>query len=82
MNNQTEARAIATWQELAALPIGSVCVDPMDAKGDAPVVLCRAVRGWQILGEHHERVWHDQEVMREASERFICVYVPGLGGNL
>ena len=78
MSNPT---AIRTLEEIQALPVGSVCVDPYDARGDAPVVLCRSRWGWAILGELNERVWHDQEVLEQSGGRLLAVYRPVVEGD-
>lgn len=48
------ARTITTAEELDALPVGSI-VAMIGSEPDSPAVACRAVRGWQFLGEDPER---------------------------
>lgn len=67
---------VVTIEALAALPVGSVCVDPYDAKGDAPVIICRrgGDRLWDAMGG--EKAWTDAEVIRVTHGRLLVVYVP------
>jgi hypothetical protein len=44
---------ITTLEELDELPIGSIVADL--TVPDSPAVACRAVRGWQMLGDDPER---------------------------
>ena len=71
-------RNITTVEELDALPVGSVVVDPFDEKGDAPVVACKAARGdWGVMGDDPERRWWSHEVFDVSHGRLLAVYVPG-----
>ncbi|MEV7962382.1 hypothetical protein [Oerskovia paurometabola] len=68
---------IDTTDQFDALPIGGVCVDPFDEKGDAPVVICKNARGlWQAMGEPGVALTAEH-VAHASKGRLIAVYVPG-----
>ena len=74
-------RLIVTVEELDALPIGTVIVDPFDGIGDAPVVLCRAAnRLWAALTTglpDGQPWWTSRDVISASNGRLLAVYVPG-----
>ena len=68
-----------TVDDLQALPVGSVIVDPFDAKGDSPVVACKNSGGfWDILGERDpDRVWWSGSLVESSVSGLLrVVYVP------
>src|SRR5690625_140066 len=71
---------ITTAEQLDALPVGSVIVDPYDEKGDAPVVLCRASDGpWAALttGLLIGKGWWTSTEIASAAKSVRVVYIPG-----
>lgn len=66
---------VSTIDELEALPIGSVIAYIGD-EPDAPAVACRAVRGWQFLGDKEtDRVYHSGE-LTPVREPLWVLYTP------
>ena len=68
-----------TVDDLEALPVGSVIVDPIDAKGDAPVVGCKNSGGfWNVLGERDpDRVWWSGSIVEGSTSGMLrVVYTP------
>lgn len=51
---------ITTLEELDALPVGSIVADLNEP--DAPAVACRAVRGWQMLGDDPDRRYFSSDL--------------------
>jgi hypothetical protein len=58
-------RTITTAEELDALPVGSI-VAMIGSEPDSPAVACRAVRGWQFLGDDPERRYLSSSLMPSA----------------
>ena len=56
------ARVITTVDELEALPVGSI-VAMIGSEPQSPSVACRAVRGWQFLGDDPERRYLSSSLM-------------------
>ena len=68
-----------TVDDLQALPVWSVIVDPFDARGDAPVVACKNSGGfWNVLGERDpDRVWWSGSLIDSSVSGLLrVVYVP------
>lgn len=57
-----QPRTITTAAELDALPVGSI-VAMIGSEPDSPAVACRAVRGWQFLGDDPERRYLSSSLM-------------------
>ena len=68
---------ITTWEELDALPVGSIVIDPFDAKEDAPVICCKTAWGdWQLLGGDPERRWSPQSIVECAQGTLRVIHKP------
>jgi|GEM_PF-5058297 len=68
---------ITTWEELNALPVGSIVIDPFDAKEDAPVICCKTAWGdWQLLGGDPERRWSPQSIVECAQGTLRVIHTP------
>jgi hypothetical protein len=62
---------IDTQQQLDALPVGSIVADLYIP--DSPVIACKAVRGWAILGDDPDRRWWSFEMLQGAEGRPLTV---------
>jgi len=68
---------VETWEQLNALPVGSIIIDPFDAKENAPVIACKTARGdWQIMGDHPERRWSPQSIVECARQPLRVIHQP------
>lgn len=69
-------------EELEALPVGSVIVDLYDDRGDAPVVLCKALnQDWAALttGTQNGRPWWTSEEIAQVARRLRVLHRPEVG---
>ena len=70
-----QPRTVTTVEELDKLPVGSI-VAMIGSEPDSPAVACRAVRGWQFLGEDPERRYLSSSLM-PAPEPITVLHHPG-----
>ncbi|WP_413456051.1 hypothetical protein ACLQ8T_06115 [Glutamicibacter sp. FR1] len=71
--------AVNRAEELDALPVGSVIADLYDDRGDAPVVLCKALnRDWAALttGTQNGRQWWTSAEIAHVARRLRVLHRP------
>jgi len=74
---KSDATHITKWEQLDALPVGSIVIDPFDENENAPVVACKTARGdWQIMGDDPERRWSPQSIVECARQSLRVIHQP------
>lgn len=69
-------RTLQSIEDLDALPLGAVIAEMSEP--DAPAVACRAVRGWQFLGDLDDRRYTSDAIWpgAESISRLTVLYDP------
>lgn len=70
---------VTSVEELDALPVGSIIADLYDERGNAPVVLCKALnRDWAALttGTQNGRPWWTSEEIAQVARRLRVLHRP------